>query len=266
MLVLCSVCVCIYWQLFASGIFQVCLVDITDLEWITQLKETLATVLSVSENCRFHAAEKEARTVPHLSRFCWVWRLAISMNDLFRCDFGIDLLVNLRWKLFVAGVSGLEHAATGSHFYLNRMIKSPRYHGQEALRQSAPLPESYLWVAPLQFVKNLWPLFWGVVFGFASVSLIDTSPIRDPNCCWSINFQFLKYLLYAAVVHTENALSLCLRNLSMKTLKRYLCYLRLSLFPASDQLVHRCKDSAPALGWGVPSREIRSNQPRENMT
>ena len=201
MLVLCSVCVCIYWQLFASGIFQVCLVDITDLECTTQLKETLATGLSVSENCRFHAAEKEARTVPQLWRFCCVWRLAIIMNDLFRCDFGIDLLVNLRWKLFVAGVSGLERVATGSHFYLNRMIKSPRYHGQEALRQSAPLPESYLWVALLQFVKkNLWPLFWGVVFGLGFVSLIDTSPIRDPNFCWSINIRCLKYLLYAAVV------------------------------------------------------------------
>lgn len=115
MFVLCSVCIC--------GIFQVCLVDITDLECTTQLKETLATGLSVSENCRFHAAEKEARTVPHLSRFCWVWRLAISINDLFRCDFGIDLLVNLRWKLFGAGVSGLEHAATGSLFYL-RITKS----------------------------------------------------------------------------------------------------------------------------------------------
>ena len=123
--------------------------------------ETLATVLSVSENCRFHAAEKEARTVPHVSRFCWGWRLAIIMNDLFRCDFGIDLSVNLRWKLFVAGVSGLERAATGSHFYLNRMIKSPRYHGQEALRQSAPLPESYLWVARLQFVKKSMTTFLG---------------------------------------------------------------------------------------------------------
>ena len=64
----------------------------------------------------------------------------------------------------------------------------------------------------------------------------------------------------------ENALSLCLRNLSIKTLKRYLYYLRLSLFPASDQLVHRYKHSAPALGWGVPGKGIPPNQPRENMT
>lgn len=184
--------------------------DITDLECITQLfRRHWRQCCQCQKNCRFHAAEKEARTVPHLSRFCWGWRLAIIMNDLFRCDFGIDLLVNLRWKLFVAGVSGLERAATGSHFYLNRMIKSPRYHGQEALRQSAPLPESYLWVTPLQLVKNLWPLFWGVVFGLDIVSLIDTSPIRDPDFCWSINFRSLKCLLYAAVVQKMLLVCVC---------------------------------------------------------
>lgn len=107
--------------------------------------------------------------------------------------------------------------------------KSPRYHGQEALRQSAPLPESYLWVSRLQFVKkNLWPLFWGVVFGLASVSQV----------LWVFVFAKLKY--WGPGV--EKVFVLLMAEL------------------VTDRLAHRYKHLAPALGWGVPSHGIQWNQ------